>query len=158
MSDKNDKPKLSALEKLLSNHSASIESLKKDATIEGGTITHSADAFYADLPEGLTRESLDKAAFHMRDKIAINAHIAGELGLPLLKDNKDLTEVVATMPLGEFGTTSITINREGPGFKAGDPGIKGANLIKTDLNAGFKKSGAVGQARDRIKEQAAELL
>ena len=149
----------SSLEKFIAKNQVAIDAAKADAVSdkETATVTIGAEHFYNTLPEGVTRETADAIANHVKNHPAVVIEAGKDHALDMLKTNADLAEVTITGQLGEFGNASLLVKRAGAGFNEGEI-VHGSSVFKVTLDATRGDVGPVKAIRNTIKDQAAVLF
>lgn len=136
---------------------------------ETGTISEKepGSAFKAaiDATEGVTEETVEKVSNLVTSFVAAGMDAVGEMALAAMKKDKKLSTVEAGLNMGAFGKVNYGVDREQevtiPPREAGGEVTKklqhGTTSVKVSFVAG-RNSGLLGQARDRIKADAAEMF
>lgn len=87
------------------------EAIKKEATVEGNKVVFGKDAFKSHLPDGLTFEQVKAANTYSQTFTTAQALVTGELGVDVLKANKDFKDVTSSV-VTPCGKSVAVLRRE----------------------------------------------
>ena len=132
---------------------------------ETGTAQAGDEVYNANLPEGLTAETVQQVSDYTTVFVASGMEAAGAVALAAMKKDKKLDSVNVNLPLGAFGQADCSVYRSKevtipPAEKGGEATKElqfGVNRCSVSFVAG-KNSGLLGKARDAIKEQATAIF
>lgn len=121
-----------------------------DAT---GVFTADALAYANNLPEGITKETLEALSEYNKQFIPAAAHAVGLKGIEVMSANKDLQDVSCFFPSVNKDGFDFKMNRETPGINGADPSY-GSMRAKVVIHAAGNR-GQYAKVKTLMSEKAA---
>jgi hypothetical protein len=133
---------------------ALADSLKAAMTGSKGNYT-AADNWYGDnLPEGLTTELRARFDEHDSSVVAATALALGELAVPEMKENADITEATLALNLGA-NRINTSVLRD---YVHGKESYHGHVIASYEVNSAGVNRGELGLAMTAVRNLADDLL
>lgn len=134
---------------------------KNDAKIEEGSVSVNKDAFFKNLPEGVTKEMVESVAMARDEAVAALTLLTGEVAEEQLKKNKDLNSVTGTLGFGKRGDATASYTRSVVGRKSVTDPTEVTRYGSTQVRVrdfSSKPRGDLNKVRTMLKERAESLF
>ena len=125
------------------------------------TTTVEKDLYLKNLPEGLTKETIEKVQDYNSVYFAATAKAFGEAAIPVLKENKKIDSISADFPMIGKDNWAVNIDRskEYPNPKGGEPTTTfGAMSFKLETQAARGSRGVIKHIREEMAVAALAAL
>lgn len=126
-----------------------------------GEVTIADGIYISNLPDGLTKETLEAVVSYNTEFIAASAKVFGEKAITAMKANKDLDDVRTSIPT--IGRDSINLGYK-RSYDATPPGADEKVTRFGQLQASYKmhaaspQRGQLSKVREALSEQATKAF